>query len=753
MRLFLLISFSVAASISYANQVLVSVGQLEDSTRLVLTFEDRPEWKVSNRPKEMTLTFEATALEVDIENGNNFVVGTRISQLTLGSEGRSITFELNCDCKADVYPYGASSLIVEVKESVVLADVRDVLLNAPRQPEPPVSIEEFDLKFQESGEQVARPTVVPLASVDSLFIYPPNLPDLSWRSSGLKLDLVETLGFSMGSETESQAVTLLSRGLSRASAQGLVNAQPPMQRPTGGSRTRNDHLLDGRSNLSIVTGFERSNLSGRSSTGLTDQGRVCYQDSEVDLMAWGDTNDFRTLGLLRKEATAESGSVLPEGAFAIARYYIALGFGAEAKNVATYMNAGFQKDLVLAMADIVDHGSSSSDVFDAQIFCDGKVALWAALAKPIATGAAPASGKSILATFSAWPPHLRAHLGPVLAERLRSLGLEDEARNAVNAVARGGLQSNESELVTARMELGGTRPDKARGTLVEISNGTDVTAAEALLELLLDAERRNMAPNPAWVEDAPSLARATEGTEIAGSVNLAGLRGRIELDQFDKLRQALEERTPGLNDTTRTKLAISALVAAAQRANDEAFLRSELGFSKIAKIEAMDRAARLIVAERLLGIGLPERAEKYLPTSPETVEEAQIVAGILDGLGRTDQAIELLSQHTETENLRRLAQLLSQTGMNEQALQAFQKSGALRDAIGAAMRAGDWDWLSENGNIEAEDTLAETTQILTVPLPEVEESNQPMNGALIGSSQERRKSARELLERTRLSDS
>ena len=747
----LLASF-IATTAAQANQVLVSVGQLADATRLVLTFEDRPDWQASKIENGVELKFASSNWTVDVASGNALVDGTRISSVNIGQDRDRLMVEYTCDCTSQVYAHGESSLIVEVRDTPKLAPVENAMTTAPDQPIAP-SAESIVGIPDAMTQPVVRQASIQLMPVEALLIYPPKPPTVSWRSSSLELELVETLGFSIGSNLDSQAVALLSRGLSRATAQGLIEPERlPEKRRTANPLKGSEQLAEGRSNISIVTGLDRDLLSSSLETRPTDQGQVCFPDAEVDLAAWGDTSDFRTLGSLRRNAFAEDGAVRPEGAQAVARYYIALGFGSEAKVAASYMNEGFQKELILALADIVDHGFSTSSILDGQVFCEGAVSLWAALARPISPEGTPKSKKSVLATFSALPPHLRAHLGPVLAERLRSVGLEDEARNAVNAVARGGLQSNESELVTARMELDGTRPEKARGTLVDLSNGTDVTAAEALLELLLDAERRGMAPNPAWVEDAPSLARATEGTDVAAAVNLAGLRGRIELDQFEKLRKALEDETPGLTDATRNDLAVSALVAAAERADDVVFLTSEVGLSKLFDIDTIERGSRFEIARRLLNIGLPDRAEIYLPTIPEDIEEVTTVANTWNDLGRSDQAIALLSGQAQKDTARRLAEILSQTGMNEEAIVAYQNSGALTEATNAALRAGNWDWITNNTG-DGEEELAETAERLTSSLPQPTSADEPMNGALIRSSQVRRKSARMLLERTQISNS
>ena len=743
----------VLALPAWSDQVLVSLAQLDNATRLVLTFEKRPTWTTDQSGRTLTLDFQSTGHQIDVADGNAFVAGNRIENLSVPEDGASLALVLACDCRVDVYPFGTSSLVIEVRDAIAIANVQDVTSTAPEQPDFPLAVDETPAIPASDAPPVTARTAKRLANSQVPREVLAEIDHITWEPSSSGLELIETLGFSIRTAEESQAIALLSRQLSRAAAQGLIepDADPSGRRQIADATGGEPNGLADRSNISVTTSLDRDILASREKLPPTSKGSVCFSDKDVDLANWGDTTDFSTLGRLRRDAAAENGDILPKGALALARYYIALGFGSEAASTANFIEAGEQKRLIEAMAEIVDHGYSDSSILDGQISCQGKVALWAALARPIPRDAVPASTDFVLSTFSALPPHHRAHLGPVLAERLRSVGLESAARNAVNAVARGGLQSNESELVTARLELDGTRPDLARDTLVEISNGTDVAAAEALLELLRDAARREMAPNPAWVEDAPSLSRATEGTGVAAPLNLAGLRGRIALNQFDKVRQALAEDTPGLDKKTRSDLSIATLAQAFNTADNAAFLRAELGMSRFFKVGDMPRHDRFNMARRLTDIGLANRAERYLPPNPSLVDEIAVAAEVLVQTGQSSRAIELLSDRDEAETIRALGQVLSERGQDETAILAFEESGALDEAARAAMRAGNWDWIAKREVAGKSGALSETARALLAQPSAPTDPNDPGNGQLVNSSRELRRRAAELLSETSLS--
>ena len=740
----------IAASSLEANEILISVGQNANATRLVLTFENRPDWSSEEAERSIKLIFDTGSDEFDLTIDEDFLTGSRIEKISFNESKNTLSVEFSCDCSTQIYPHGVGSLIVDVRETFRTSEINSAMSMAPIQPK--VQPNQVIAETIKLSEDISVKQSIPNALNSSVIPdEPPLIPKPKWQSNEIELGLVETLGFSIWSNNDSQAVESLSRELSRAAAQGLVEpgTDNSQVRPTRSSAAKSSNLAD-RSNISIVTSIDRDVLAGRDSSSPTDLGADCFPDRDVDLTKWGDTTDISSLGRLRRDAYAENGEVKPEGAHAVARYYIALGFGSEAASAASFMNDGNRKRLLHAMAQIVDHGYSDVPVLDGQIFCEGKVALWAALARPIDKNGPTFSTDSMLATFSALPPHLRAHLGPVLAERLREVGLEDEARNAVNAVARGGLQSNESELVTARMALEGTRPDNARDTLLDISTGTDATAAEALLELLLDAERRKMAPNPNWVEDAPSLSRATEGAEIAAKLNIAGLRGRIALGQFDLLRLALAENTPGLDKKSRSELATSALVAATRSAEAPVFLRAEIGLSKLLTVSAMQRTDRFFVAQRLLEIGLAERAKRYLANMPESIDELETVANVLIETGQAEDAVSLLSNYEEPAASTKLGETLSILGQNQDATNAYERGGSLDKAAYSAMRSGNWEWLAAR---DIEGRIGALSEIARLLLDRSDPPEEPGNGDLILSSQEIRRQAAALLSETRVTGS
>lgn len=750
----LLAATCLVAGMARAESVSVRGGEHPGFTRLVFSFAALPDWSVSENDSGYRIALPSPdPPELDLSRAYRLVDRSRIGDIVARPGG--IDLILGCPCTADFHEL-SGALVVDIRE------------RGGRHPDPEdppvvpagVPMPAFPALPETGDEKILLPmrvadlrgTASPAAPpAPAKATAPPFSPEpgpiaaLPFAADQAHSGIGE-LGFGIDSASQSRAVELLSRELSRAAAQGLVEANPePFARePAHEPPASLSEALSDRANLSVVTGLDQGTKAERSILPPTNDGSVCLNDSEVDLAAWGDPTDPLVLGRLRSAAVAENGNLDPAGAAALARYYIVLGFGAEARALSGFMPRGPEQDLIRALGEIVDDGSSGVGILDGQIFCEGRIALWATLARPVDPNRRPASTNDVLAAFSELPVHLRIHLGPVLSQRLREVGLEEEARNALNAVTRGGQNSDESELTAARLGLSGTRADDARDDLATLSRGTNVTAAEALLELLEDAENRGVAPDPTWVEDVPSLVRATQGTDVAARLNRAGLRGHIALGQFDRLRTALAEEATGLVLETRTELAARGLAAAAAVADNVMFLETELALSRLARPEDMSRTGRVDAAERLMLLGLAGRARGYLPDDPGTKRELAIAAEVMQTSGASEEAINLLSGRPDPLILSQLGRILSQGGRETDAVEAFERGGHREKATGAALRAGNWDWIAENGA----DEIAVAANAL-LPAKGEAGGDGAANGALLLSAAERRRQARQLLEATR----
>ncbi len=712
----------------WAEPVRVSAGEQSGFTRVILEFPELPQWQARRRGTTYRINFSSVSpLDFDVSRVFRLVDRERIRDVRAVG-GNALEIDLACNCDVSFSQTGSNAIVADVH---------------PFEDEPPVAQASMSQSMtpsavDETPDLPATERVVPAFS-NPAEVRSPDLPEQPMRNADISFDLE-------ASETTGQvSVELLGRALSRAAVQGLASAERSVAPRESETTFQQLRSLGTRQNLSVTTSFDRATMPDSVTLPPTNEGSQCLQDRTVDVAMWGDAKDSGLLGRLRSAAISEDGSIDAEGAADLARFYIHLGFGAEAQIAAKYMKPSQEQEIIFALAEVLDSGRSDAAILRGQSACQGTVSLWSILARPMEKSTTPISASPALAAFSALPAHLRTHLGPLLSERLHEVDLDDAARTAINAVTRGGAKTDESELATARLELDGTHGDEAREVLADLSNGTNLTAAAALLELLEDAESRGMAPNPAWVDDAPTLVGALEGNEVAEHLNVAGLRGKIALGRFDEFRAALIEDTPGLSTTSRKELANLALRKALEIASDQEFLKAEVGLAKILSPDHLAEDVRLALAARLHGLGLSQRGQKYLEPNPNTLEGLETTVDVLLAIGETREAIAFLESSTVEgiEDLR--ARLLVAIGDDVSAISAFQAAGDEDGAVSAAMRTADWTWIANN----ADPLVAIPAESLSARDLDTATATENQNGALIEFSRERRQGVRSLLELTR----
>ena len=136
----------------------------------------------------------------------------------------------------------------------------------------------------------------------------------------------------------------------------------------------------------------------------------------------------------------------------------------------------------------------------------------------------------------------------------------------------------------------------------------------------------------------------------------------------------------------------------------------------------------------------------YDNTRVQTLKELEVKVRSLIADNRNVTAIELVrnSPFSGAESL--LASALVAGGEDANAIRAFEAAGEMEEASGAALRTGNWSWLSENGT----EPISTATRALASP----EQSEEPIssetpNGALIQAARERRAQVRSFLKLTK----
>ena len=704
-----------------AETLRIRAGEHGDFTRLVLEFTIRPRWRAGRTEAGYAIGFDVTEpLEADISQVYRRIGRDRVAAITVQSDYQAIEIDLACACAAEIFDFNQNAIVIDVRPgapralALYEAPFAPELPNVTRplmkieQPRPPDVIS----KILETPSTISRHSpevrhsILPRAdALIDTHVGAISRHNVEFDPTSAADTLFAPAATSVEPATgvSSAAVAAVAEQLSRAAIQGLID--PAEAVPPGNNAVEPAHARPGPTNFRALTSIDRDTEAAARFAESTRTGALCIPDNKVRIADWGDPANVALLGRKRHAAIAEDGQLTEAGRLELARYYIVLGFGAEARMVAESLPPGQDRGIILALSEIIDSGKSDASVLDGQLSCSGGIALWAALARPFTAVDLPSSPDAILAVFSALPRHLREHLGPVLSERLRAAGQNARARTALNAVTRAGRGSVQQDLTAARLGLTDTAPMAARLELERIARGTDFAAAEALLELLLDADRRNVAPKPAWVDDAPSLIRVTDGTEIADRLSIAALFGHIPLERFDELRLALNEDHPGLTDQVRTRIAARALASAVAVEGDADFLRAKIGFSRHAVAADLDDETRLAMAARLLDMGSAGLASEYLPDFPETDASSALAARVFHATGRTQTAMAVVPAAATSEFSAIRARLLEDSGQLTEASREYLLADDENGAVRTALRSGDWPWIASEENSPLVDAL------------------------------------------------
>ncbi|MCC6305727.1 MAG: hypothetical protein IT545_11105 [Rhodobacteraceae bacterium] len=543
--------------------------------------------------------------------------------------------------------------------------------------------------------------------------------------------------------------------LARAAAQGMVAVPPPPSAPplpppapppapAAGDPPAPANLAPGAP-IRIETGLDRA-AGATPRIALTPTGGECPGDGDFDVAAWGGGGDAgAAIARGRSALVGEFDRPDPVAVLALARLYVHLGFGAEARALlAAFPVPGAEAAGVAALALIVDGAPAvPAAPFAGMAACDGAVALWAVLAAPALERGVPVATAAVLRAFSGLPPHLRRLLGRPLADRFLSTGDAETARALRDAAERAGAAGSPIGLVSARIALSRGQVEEAEALLADLAAGPGPEAAEALALLLESRLGRGAAIAPALAGAAEALAFELGESAVGARLAAVHARALAARGEHEAAFAALSRLAPG---PATTALADALLVALAASAPEDVFLR--LAFAALPGAGAPRHPpggpeARRALARRLAEAGFGAEAQALLGP-PDGLAGADrrlwARAALALGDGRAALAAVAGDDHAEAAGLRGAA--LARLGDHRGAAAAY--AGA-DPALAAAAR---WRAGEAVAAADAPD-LAASLAALARPAPEPRPS--PASGplatarALIADSAARRAAAAGLL--------
>ena len=747
-----LLSLAIGLSGANAETLRVRAGEHDGFSRIVLDLTAPADWALGRDGIGYILKLDRKDVTFDISRVYQMIPRDRIADLAQTGDG-ALRFTLGCDCHAEAFLTAGGSVVVDIADGPPRAaspferPIAPRVLQeetARRSPHPDIvepgttatwrppsthfgqaapdprlalfwrGVAPTPAKQATAGEspagtalhgdpaQIAAPapdaTPDPLPqetaaespapagmSPDPPVLSVPEVPDP--RVTAAQNDLLEQLG--------------------RAAAQGLIAVDRDHLRlgahDPGPETVSASSAPEGREDDEPVihseTSVDRDSKLTVTRAPVTATGSSCIDGDALDIGAWGDARPVsQQIAERRAPLVGEFDKPSVDAVLSLARLYLFLGFGAEARAVLSAFGA--HDDLTVPLQEIglildgyeVDSGGTLPGMTD----CDTPAAMWAVLARhDLPPGTDIAEG-AVLRAFSALPPHLRHHLGPGLSRRLLSVGATSSARAIRDAVARipgdGGAALG---MMDGRLHLAKGDVREAEAMLDPIAASNDPLAIEALILSIETRLERGEAVEPSLAEAAAALAYERQDGADGPVLTRLHILARGASGDFAAAFGALH-RWPGTApDEVRSDTVIRLFAMLAGTADEALFLTTYFEERDLLASVA-DDTLRISLAERLSAAGFGGEVRDHLSGDTGRTEAGRLLLAkaALAEFEPREALTQIAGLHGQ-EALEIRARAFAMGGDHLAAAGSLQALGRMEPAALAAWRGGDWAGAAE----------------------------------------------------------
>lgn len=636
---FLLVTSFIAAAVP-AQTITVQSGEHEGFTRLVLEIGTPANWALGRTGDGYELRLDRAGTRYDLSQVYKLIPRDRLAAIWVDPETGSLRLGIGCACHA--IPF-------EFRPNVIVVDLRDG---------PPPKGSSFENTLDGSGlpQLVERRTMRPRTRPGRV------VPAYDWRAVA-RMPTPASGGVTVAVPMLPPAVDLaplrdtLLRQMSQGAAKGIVDLTRPPQRhdaPTVAETP--DFLPLKQMRIGEDLGLAAGTLRPLPET-LTAAGADCLADGRLDIATWG--KDLPVAEQMAAALTGLTGEFDRLDAAAVSRavrFYLYLGFGAEARQLLRDLNiAPEDKAIWQTMASILDEENPPAGPFDAMMVCDTAAALWAVLARPQLSAGDALHKTAILRSFSALPLHLRRHLGPLLAARFFERGDSGTARAVRDAILRApGDPGPQVRLMEAELDLALGNRDAADQALQALAAEGGPGAVEALIAHAETLFERGEPVDMQTVTALAALAFEHRGSKLEPALQRAHLLALAAAGDFDsafRQRAIAPQAEPDLWRILANQGADSALLAHAV-------------LPQASSPPEVPLATRRKLAERLVALGFAEPALHWLaeilaPDAKATAEDRLLAARAQMNRLDTREALRLVAGMSgpEADGLRAKAQV------------------------------------------------------------------------------------------------
>ncbi len=688
--------FLSLASPVWAQQISVRSGEHPGFSRLVFMFPAGTGWSLDPVAGGYRMTTTAKQFRYDLADIFRFIPKTRIVAVEPAVDAQSVFIETPQDVHSDVFQLPNGALVLDIVDGAVTTEPAAPVSAAPSF-RPQAKVAYLDLFWRTQDDKGAKtpysrgdapaPAPLPLAKLD--------LPDP--RVEAAESELIDQLG--------------------RAASQGLITLElperpmtapptpdPPPQPPE--TSASGQHLA-----LSSQTVIDRDSASAWGGAGLAANGHNCPPDEAFDLQSWlGDKPAAELIADTRRDLVGEFDKPRPESVAALARLYVALGFGAEARALhrAFQLDDGLDPNLLL-LAGILDNRPIAPEIdMKGLSACDGKVALWAVLALNGAARKDEVNFGALLRSYSSLPSEIREIVGPRLSSLLIDMGAADVAKTVRSMLARVPVEPQTSlHLIDAQIGLTEGRQDEAAMLLDQVAKGNSDQAAAALVLAIETRLSHGEAIAQDDVENAGALALQLKETSTGYKLKRAEILGLGSTAQFAAAFDSLDdwpvETRDDLFQQTRNDL-----FAMLGRVPDETvFIRAYYQHSAEAVAAPLAPETEVALADRLAKNGFWQAAREVLSSSTRRSAAGRLSLARAALTGRdAAAALAHLSDLAGDDAAALRGSALSMLGKHDTAESEYAQAGDNAALLDEAWRSGNWDLVAQQGSAPQREFLA-----------------------------------------------
>jgi len=726
---------AMAQQASAPERILVRAGEHAGFSRLAFDLPATTEWRIDLDGRRLLVTFPDRRFDFDVrqifpERRVTRVTAARAERGPAG--GTALRLTLSCDCEAEAYRFAETMLVVDLRprDPRSRAPSRAPTRNEPTSGNAPAPTPPDPARSPSTAPAARGPGPDPADAAIAPDVRTQPEPDGEPNSVA-------------------QARDRLLRQLTRAADQGLIAFRETEARPNDASPFAREPAVPRDSADSSVSPTETESASASASASITQaqpasvsspviaedavqleartafdplgrhdalvtaddaarRAARCRGDDWLDAIAWagGEARShdvlLQRIGRLRAAIVNELDRPAEDEAVRLAKLYLSLGFGAEARQALSAFGADSERVAWLRVAAAVLDGTPDEAVgrLASHSSCGARLGLWRLAAGLPPTPEALAEDAwrgSILEAFEALPITLRRALAPKIVETLLAHDALDLAEAAALRLARApGDHGDAWRLAAALLALRLGDASRAEATLSTVAAGGGPEAERALLAL---TERDLAAGRKIPEERLQRLGAAAfvnRGTPLGLDLLVAEVRGRAGKGELSALFDAFAGRLPL---TRRTDDAVAAALRraletlSAEDVGPVAYAEAVLGNRRRLGGDAVWDPARRRIAEELIAIGLPNAAREMLtPALARADEHSNIAAARAEAaMWRGDPALARLETLEGDAPAALRTQIHALAGRHDDAFLAASADGASSLQAELAFRAGRWE--------------------------------------------------------------